>query len=137
MDWELVGKVLAAAVGAIVVALLAIYRTNLFDTERVVADRNAVKIIRKLLAHPQAPFRSFAMLRHHIGGYQDDELRKLLVRAGAIRVISEDDRELWILVTEMVKRTKRGDSFEWIIRKTPATPPDSALFPAKLQGPGS
>jgi hypothetical protein len=130
---DIVGKVLAPA-GAILVALLALYRTNVFDSERVVADRNAVRIIRQLLAHPQAPFRSFAMIRHHIGGYSDDELRKLLVRAGAIRVISQDDRELWIFVSEMVKRTKRGDSFDWIVRQIPATPPDSALFPAKLKG---
>jgi hypothetical protein len=84
--------VLGGALGGIVATLIAFYQTKLFDSDRVLADYNAVKIVRRLLNHKRLPYRSFSMMRHYIGGYSDDELRKLLVRAGAIRAISEDGR---------------------------------------------
>jgi hypothetical protein len=34
-------------------------------------------------------WRTFAIIKHHLGGFEDDELRKLLVRAGAIRATAK------------------------------------------------
>ena len=39
--------------------------------------------------------RSFDVLKKHLGGFEEDELRKILVRAGAILVFRDDGTEWW------------------------------------------
>ena len=46
-------------------------------------------------------------LRNHLGGFADDELRKILVRAGAIRVYREDGSEWWRLLSRMDEYIER------------------------------
>lgn len=53
------------------------------------------------LSHKSFTDRSFETLRNHLGGFDDDELRKILVRAGAIRVFREDGTEWWRLLSRM------------------------------------
>ena len=38
-------------------------------------------------------------IEKRLGGFQNDELRKILVRAGAARFSSGDDTELWGLIS--------------------------------------
>lgn len=47
------------------------------------------------LSHKSFTDRSFETLKSHLGGFEDEELRKILVRAGAIRVYREDDNSEW------------------------------------------
>ena len=47
--------------------------------------------------------RSFETLKKHLGGFEDDELRKILIRSGAIRVIRDDGTEWWRLLSKMPK----------------------------------
>jgi hypothetical protein len=42
--------------------------------------------------------RSFDVIKFHLGGFDDDELRKTLVKAGAIRFESRSGYELWGLL---------------------------------------
>lgn len=42
--------------------------------------------------------RSFDLIKVHLGGFSDDELRKILVRAGAVRFSSKSGIELWGLL---------------------------------------
>jgi hypothetical protein len=56
---------------------------------------------RHFLSHKSFTDRSFETLRNHLGGFTDDELRKILVRAGAIRVYREDGSEWWRLLSRM------------------------------------
>lgn len=52
--------------------------------------------------------RSFDHLKTKIGGFDDDELRKILVRAGAVRNIRKDTgEEFWCLTSRL--REKYGD----------------------------
>ncbi|MGB8945192.1 MAG: hypothetical protein WCD21_33920 [Streptomyces sp.] len=51
--------------------------------------------ISQLLLHQRWPLRSFEKIKHHIGGFTDDELRQLLVRAGAVRFKDDGGEELW------------------------------------------
>ncbi len=53
------------------------------------------------LNHKSYTDRSFDTLQKHLGGFDDDELRKILVRAGAIRIIREDGTEWWRLLSRM------------------------------------
>jgi hypothetical protein len=45
--------------------------------------------------------RSFDVLKRHLGGFDEDELRKILVRAGAIRTYRDDGSEWWRLLSRM------------------------------------
>jgi len=53
------------------------------------------------LNHKSFTDRSFETLKKHLGGFDDDELRKILVRAGAIRTYKKDGSEWWRLLSRM------------------------------------
>lgn len=61
----------------------------------------AENTVRHFLNHKSFTDRSFDMIRKNVGGYDDDELRKILVRAGAIRIYREDGSEWWRLLSRM------------------------------------
>jgi hypothetical protein len=65
------------------------------------AEYMAEDTARHFLSHKSFTDRSFETLRSHLGGFDDDELRKILVRAGAIRVMREDGSEWWRLLSRM------------------------------------
>ncbi len=58
----------------------------------------AEEVTRRLLLHKEWRLRSLRVIRHHLGGFDDDELRRILVRAGAIRFASKSGDELWGLL---------------------------------------
>ena len=58
----------------------------------------AETVARRLLQHRAWRLRSLRVIRHHLGGFGDDELRQILVRAGAIRFSSKSGDELWGLL---------------------------------------
>ena len=41
----------------------------------------------------ELPYRSFPMIKHHIGGFDPNELRRLLVRTGSVRFIAAVGRK--------------------------------------------
>jgi hypothetical protein len=89
----------------------------------------------ELLTQFEAPFRTFILIRHHIGGFTDDELRRILVRAGALRFMSESGIELWAL-HERVKwyqaswdREPQNYLSIWKLPVDPKTPAEDELFP--------
>ncbi len=51
------------------------------------------------LSHANYTDRSFETLQKHLGGFDDNELRKILVRAGAIRTYRDDGSEWWRLLS--------------------------------------
>ena len=53
---------------------------------------------RYFLQHPKYTDRSFDHLRKRLGGFDDEELRKILVRAGATRIMRKDGSEWWRLL---------------------------------------
>ncbi len=69
----------------------------------------AEETARALLRHKSFTDRSFETLRGHLGGFQDDELRKILVRAGAMRVYRDDGSEWWRLVSRMDEFIERKE----------------------------
>lgn len=61
------------------------------------AEQTALHFLR----HAKYTDRSFETLKNHLGGFEDDELRKILVRAGAIRTYRDDGSEWWRLLDRM------------------------------------
>jgi len=69
----------------------------------------AEETARAFLSHKSFTDRSFETLRRHLGGFEDDELRKILVRAGAMRVYRDDGSEWWRLLSRMDEFIERKD----------------------------
>ena len=104
---------------------------------RLVADFgteiSAEGAIRHLLELTELPYRSFPMIRHHIGGFDANELRKLLVRAGAVRFMAADGTELWALRDRVSEEFKHG---RWKHPHAPLNKPlESQLFPTAFNDP--
>lgn len=55
----------------------------------------AEEAIVRLLRHRNCSKRSFEAIQARIGGFGDDELRRLLVRAGAVRFGNGKGEEFW------------------------------------------
>ena len=53
----------------------------------------AEKTVLYYLSHRGYTDRSFETLKKSLGGFEDDELRKILVRAGAVRTYRKDGSE--------------------------------------------
>ena len=71
---------------------------------------------RHFLSHKSFTDRSFEALKMHLGGFEDDELRKILVRAGAMRVYRDDGSEWWRLLSRMDEFIERRQ-LERIVRE--------------------
>ena len=74
-----------------------IKKLNIAHKTDFMAESTAVHF----LSHKSFTDRSFETLKQHLGGFDDNELRKILVRAGAIRVFREGDEaeEWWRLLS--------------------------------------
>ena len=70
-------------------------------TQQYKTDFMAEKTARHFLSHKSYTDRSFETLSKNLGGFTDDELRKILVRAGAIRTFRDDGTEWWRLLSRM------------------------------------
>ena len=55
----------------------------------------AETVARKLLNHPTWRWRTFKIIKHHLGGFEDEELRKILVQAGAVKFETKVGDEIW------------------------------------------
>ena len=61
----------------------------------------AERTVKHFLNHQSFIERSFETIQKQVGGFTDDELRKILVRSGAIRNYREDGSEWWKLLSRM------------------------------------
>jgi hypothetical protein len=99
MNWPL-GQVNAAIIAAgvslsisLIIALLAIKRAMNFKPEFAPES-----VAHEILMDRKCPYRTFRVLKYHLGGFTDDELRRILVRAGGIRLMA-GGQEVWGLLS--------------------------------------
>ncbi|MEM8550734.1 MAG: hypothetical protein AAGF10_08080 [Verrucomicrobiota bacterium] len=71
-------------------------------------EQSAEAAIRRFPNIHELPYRTFPMIRHRIGGFENNELRRLLVRAAAVRFMAQDRTELWALRDRGSDHFKRG-----------------------------
>jgi hypothetical protein len=64
------------------------------------------RAIRSLLRQNPWDLRTFDALRRHLPGFADDELRRLLVAAGAVAFHNEKGEEIWGLIKTNKDRLK-------------------------------
>ncbi len=60
----------------------------------------AEQVAKSLLGSENWQKRSFGAIKKRLGGFEDNELRKILVRAGAVKFESANgEKELWGLIS--------------------------------------
>jgi len=80
--------------------------------EAVKTEHMAERAVRHFLSHKGYTDRSFELLNNRLGGFEENELRRLLVRAGAVRYIRPDGSEWWRLIEregERIAKIKAAD----------------------------
>lgn len=92
---------LSVVISGLVSVLLSL--ATVFTAERKLRrdhklDRMAENAACKLLEAEDWKMRSFEQIKARLGGFDDDELRRVLVRAGAVRFRDQDGKELWGLL---------------------------------------
>jgi len=91
------------AFGTAIITTLASFllqeRKMKFEFARIRTEFMAEQVARQLLEHEKWKRRSFRAIKYRLGGFDDDELRKILVRSGAIRFEDRDSKEeFWGLI---------------------------------------
>src|SRR5690349_9570407 len=110
--------ILSAGFTALVAAFV-----SFFVAERRVAREfklqfKAEAVLRRLLKDKRWTLRTFNRLSYHVAGFEDDELRKLLVQSGAVRFTDGQGNEVWGLVERnkdlLGAQMPAADSCNWI-----------------------
>jgi hypothetical protein len=83
---------------SLIIALVAIILTNRKGRHNFKFEFAAEGVAREMLMDHKLPYRAFRVLKYHLSGFTDDELRKILVRAGGIR-LTAGGQEVWGLLT--------------------------------------
>lgn len=99
-------EISSTVLSALIAALVSV--ASAMISHRITANRlkqefllqnQAEGVAKKLLQHRQWPKRSFSKIKLRLGGFDDDELRRILVRAGAVRFVSPaTGEEFWGLL---------------------------------------
>jgi hypothetical protein len=110
--WSTFSALLGAVVGGGISFLLN--RQQFGNQLRILQEQHKTEFMaettaRHFLSHKGFTDRSFEALQKSLGGFQDDELRRILVRAGAVRVYREDGSEWWRLLSRMDEFIERKE----------------------------
>jgi len=71
---------------------------------------NVKEILLEMLNHRKHVDRSFDTLKKRIGGYSDDEIRRILIEIKAQKVgYSKSDKEMWFLTSRANERDTRAN----------------------------
>jgi hypothetical protein len=103
MNWfsvQVNAAIIAGAVSvniSLIIALVATILTNR-KVRNFKLEFAAEGVAREMLIDRKWPYRTFRVLRYHLSGFTDDELRKILVRAGGIR-LTAGGQEVWGLLS--------------------------------------
>lgn len=94
-----------AIIGAILTYLKLRQDFNLYKTEAM-AERAATR----LLKHKTFTDRTFQAIQNSLGGWDEDpdKLRQILVRAGAVRTLT-DEEEKWHLLSRNKERIRNWE----------------------------
>lgn len=131
LDVRLSAAIIAAVVSLIVATFNSVFALLKYRSENTLS-RQTERAIKRLIRHSDDPYVPFRQIQHHIGGYSEDELRKILVRCGALRFADTNMVERWALLSEM-PQADRLTLFTLEISASKGTPP-SRLFPLSSIG---
>lgn len=96
--WALVGAIIGGVLTGLFNLLLQARQFNHNKELFLLQNRSkeqAKEILEEMLNHKKYVDRSFEALKGKIGGFNDDEIRKILLEIGAIKAIRKDDGTEW------------------------------------------
>ena len=113
-------EIAAAIVSAVVSSIVSVFMAERTarreferDVQRVRTEFMAERVARELLSDSRWQRRSFKQIERTLGGFQGDELRKILVRAGAIRSYHRRnggaEEEFWGLRERVQQENERAE----------------------------
>ena len=95
---------LETIVTSVIVATITAIATYWIQERKLRTDPRtefmAEQAVKQLLESPEYKKRSFDAIKRRLVGFRDDELRKILVRAGAVCFEDEEGKELWGLISK-------------------------------------
>jgi hypothetical protein len=97
MNAAIIAGVVSLNIGLTIVLVAAIL-SNRKMRQDFKLEFAAEGVAREMLLDHKLPYRAFRVLKYHLSGFTDDELRKVLVRAGGIR-LTAGGQEVWGLLT--------------------------------------
>jgi hypothetical protein len=102
MNWfpvQMNAAIIAGAVSVNISLIIALVATILPNRKvrNFKLEFAAEGVAREMLIDRKWPYRTFRILKYHLSGFTDDELRKILVRAGGIR-LTAGGHEVWGLL---------------------------------------
>ena len=97
---------LIACIPAAITGFLA-FKKFQHDWEKYRMETMAESTAKHLLERDEWTDRRFDTIKKYLGGYQDEELRRVLVRAGAIRTYDENDVEWWTLLERISEKMEK------------------------------
>ena len=95
----MIQTILVSAITAVITAVAAFHLQERKLKWELRTEFMAEQATQALLQQKKWKKRSFLEIKKRLGGFEDDELRKILVRAGAVRFEGQDRLELWGLVS--------------------------------------
>lgn len=94
--YQTLGTILIAAFTGYVTFRVQAYRLK----QELKTEFMAEEVAKNLLNEEKWKKRSFTEIKKRLGGFEEDELRKILVRSGAVRFENKDNNEeLWGLIS--------------------------------------
>lgn len=92
----------------VIISALVSYFLNYHEIKKYRSESMAERSARHFLKHKGYTDRRFETIKKYLGGWdkEEDELRKILVKAGAVRVF-KDDVEWWYLLSRGEERIKK------------------------------
>ena len=91
--------IITAAITAIITGLITFALQERKLKMELRTEFMAEQVARTLLENKKWKKRSFAEIKKRLGGFEDDELRKILVRSGAVKFVDSEGKELWGLLS--------------------------------------
>lgn len=91
--------IITAIITSIITSIVTIYLQNKKLEAEFRTQFMAETALKSLLSNEKWKKRSFDEIKKRIGGFEDEELRKILVRSGAIRFYTSENDELWGLIS--------------------------------------
>ena len=109
---EAIYGLIGALVGGVVSYLLQVQQLK--NEIKAIQEENKTEYVaestaKHFLSHKGYTDRSFETLKKYLGGFEDDELRKILVRSGAVRIMKGNE-EWWRLLSrwdEYIEKKKK------------------------------
>jgi len=99
-------EIITAIISAIVSSCIAVFSANITVRSQIKRlereyklEYQTERIVRQLLGHPKWKLRTFKAIKYHVAGFEDNDLRRILIRVGAIRFEDAQKVEIWGLLS--------------------------------------